>query len=223
MKKLMLSAAGALILLAAPALAQPGNHSDSSFQRPALGRQAQHPGQQRAQQPRSRPAQTNRPAARPAQPDSTFNLDRQRAQSQRSGNQRSGDHRSDNRRSGDHRPGARPGNQGNRSNYRRPYTSRNHAHADWSRMRNYHRNYRASRRFHAPSYHRPSGWYARRWSWGDILPSLFWSNQYWINDYGIYDLPPPPPGTVWVRNGDDAILIDRYNGEIIQVAYGIFY
>jgi Ni/Co efflux regulator RcnB len=90
-------------------------------------------------------------------------------------------------------------------------------------MRNYHRNYRASRRFHAPSYRRPSGWYYRRWSWGDMLPSLFWSNQYWINDYGLYDLPPPPPGTVWVRYGDDAILIDRYNGEIIQVAYGIFY
>ena len=34
---------------------------------------------------------------------------------------------------------------------------------------------------------------------------------------------PPMPGTVWVRYGDDALLIDRYTGEVIQVAYGIFW
>jgi Ni/Co efflux regulator RcnB len=31
------------------------------------------------------------------------------------------------------------------------------------------------------------------------------------------------PGTVWVRYGDDALLIDQYTGEVIQVAYGIFW
>ena len=36
-------------------------------------------------------------------------------------------------------------------------------------------------------------------------------------------LDPPPPGTVWVRYGNDALLIDRYSGEVIQVVYGIFY
>ena len=30
-------------------------------------------------------------------------------------------------------------------------------------------------------------------------------------------------GAVWVRDGDDALLIDRYSGEVIEVEYGIFY
>ena len=34
---------------------------------------------------------------------------------------------------------------------------------------------------------------------------------------------PPPPGTVWVRYGRDALLIDRYTGEVIQVEYSVFY
>ena len=34
---------------------------------------------------------------------------------------------------------------------------------------------------------------------------------------------PPPPDAVWVRYGDDALLIDRYTGEVIQVEYGVFY
>ena len=41
--------------------------------------------------------------------------------------------------------------------------------------------------------------------------------------YGYYGLPYPPPGTVWVRYGDDALLIDQYTGEIVEVIYGLFY
>jgi hypothetical protein len=33
----------------------------------------------------------------------------------------------------------------------------------------------------------------------------------------------PPPGTVWVRYGSDAVLIDRDTGEVIRVVYNIFY
>jgi Ni/Co efflux regulator RcnB len=55
------------------------------------------------------------------------------------------------------------------------------------------------------------------------LPSIFWANNYWINDYYDYGLGAPPPGTVWVRYGSDAILIDRYTGEILEVVYDQFY
>ena len=85
------------------------------------------------------------------------------------------------------------------------------------------------RAFNAPhhyrygSYHRPSGWYAHRWNYGEFLPSFFFTRSYWINDYSDFDLSDPPPGTVWVRYGDDALLIDEYSGEVIQVVYGIFY
>jgi len=86
-----------------------------------------------------------------------------------------------------------------------------------------HRNFTATRRYHAGSYHRPSGYYAHRWTYGQILPALFFGRDYWINDYDDYGLMDPPPGTVWVRYGDDALLIDEYTGEVIQVEYGVFY
>jgi Ni/Co efflux regulator RcnB len=86
----------------------------------------------------------------------------------------------------------------------------------------YHRNITAPRQFHIGSYRRPSGWYARRWTYGEILPPLFWSQNYWIGDFNDYGLMPPPPGTVWVRDGGDALLIDQDSGEVIQVVYGVF-
>ena len=94
---------------------------------------------------------------------------------------------------------------------------------DYSGFRDYHRGYNSSRRFRGPEYRRPSGWYDRRWSFGEFLPGLFWSSSYWLNDFNRYDLPPPPYGTVWVRNGRDALLVDRDTGEIISVRYSVFY
>jgi Ni/Co efflux regulator RcnB len=52
---------------------------------------------------------------------------------------------------------------------------------------------------------------------------VFFAQDYWIYDFGDYGLPYPPPGAVWVRYGPDALLIDRYTGEIIEVIYGLFY
>jgi Ni/Co efflux regulator RcnB len=87
----------------------------------------------------------------------------------------------------------------------------------------FHRNFTAPRRFHINVYQRPRGWYSHRWVYGEILPSLFWASEFWLTDYYDFGLEPPPPGTVWVRDGDDAILIDRFSGEIIEVAYNVFY
>ena len=90
--------------------------------------------------------------------------------------------------------------------------------------RQYNRNWQASQRYRWGSYRQPRGYYYRRWNYGDFLPSLFWASQsYWINDYSYFGLPYPPPGCMWVRYGDDALLIDRYSGEIVQVVYGLFY
>ena len=94
---------------------------------------------------------------------------------------------------------------------------------DYSSFRDYHRTFNAPSRFRAPDYRRPNGWYDHRWSFGEFLPSLFWGNSYWLTDYYRYGLPPPPYGTVWVRERHDALLIDRDTGEIISVAYDVFY
>jgi Ni/Co efflux regulator RcnB len=33
----------------------------------------------------------------------------------------------------------------------------------------------------------------------------------------------PPYGYVWVRYGDDALLVDTRTGMVLQVRYGVFY
>ncbi|MBL6852880.1 MAG: RcnB family protein [Alphaproteobacteria bacterium] len=101
-------------------------------------------------------------------------------------------------------------------------------HTDWhnSQWNSLRRAFNAPRHFRYRGWYRqPYGWYYQRWTVGAFLPSLFWSQSYWIDQddwdyYGLYDA---PPGTVWVRYGNDALLIDRYTGEVIQVVYGIFY
>jgi Ni/Co efflux regulator RcnB len=87
----------------------------------------------------------------------------------------------------------------------------------------YQRNITASRRYHWHSYNRPHGWYYQRWVFGQIFPSIFWARDYWITDYWMFDLPIPPYGYVWVRYGDDALLINRRTGTVLQVVYGVFY
>ena len=89
--------------------------------------------------------------------------------------------------------------------------------------RSYQRNFVAPRRFHANVYVRPRGWYEHRWTFGEILPALFWSQNYWLSDYYSYGLSDPPPGFVWVRYGSDALLIDQNSGEVLQVEYDVFY
>jgi Ni/Co efflux regulator RcnB len=87
----------------------------------------------------------------------------------------------------------------------------------------YRHNYRALKRYRAKPYIRPKGWYYHRWIFGDILPSLFWARQYWINDFWLYGLPVPPRGHVWVRYDKDALLVEISTGVILQVIYDIYY
>lgn len=220
MKNTLLMSVALAAVLTAPAFAQ--DHSDHrqghAPNGQAIGGPAGHGGAPQHQAPAAAPAA---PAAR--QNDGQFHWN----DSSRGNDNRGGPAM---RRDNNH--GNNPGNNDRHDNNRGPDNNRNNnwngnnrgpgmqGHNDF---RSYNRNFRAPRRFHAPNYHRPSGWYYRRWTFGQTLPSLFWSQQYWLNDYYAYDLPPPPPGAVWVRYGNDALLIDRYSGEIIQVEYDAFY
>ncbi len=69
----------------------------------------------------------------------------------------------------------------------------------------------------------PPGWYYRTWYYGQILPWGWFDEGYWISDYWFYDLPVPPYGYEWVRNGPDALLVDLRSGMIVEVVPGIFY
>ena len=150
----------------------------------------------------------------------------QQAGPAQSNGQRPGDQGGQLRGGGDARPGDRNGRDDHSGQAGNRDWRGDRGHQDWrsdNRFRNYERNVDAQRHFHFGHYERPRGWYPRRWAFGEFLPSVFWSSNYWINDFSAFGLPYPPPGCTWVRYGDDALLIDRYTGEIVQVIYGIFY
>ena len=81
----------------------------------------------------------------------------------------------------------------------------------------------SNQRYHNQSYQRPHGWYAQRWAYGQILPRLFWSQNYWLTGYYNFGLIDPPYGYVWVQNGNDALLVDVQSGQILSVEYNVFY
>jgi Ni/Co efflux regulator RcnB len=87
----------------------------------------------------------------------------------------------------------------------------------------YQRNASASARFHYGSYNAPGGYHYQRWTYGETLPPMYWARDYWLTSWWMFDLAIPPYGYEWVRYGDDALLINVYNGQILQVDYGVFY
>jgi len=205
MRKFLVSAAIIGLIATSPALAQDREHHDQ-----AAPPHAEQHGPQGGGAPHAQPHAA--PAPRPAA----------QAQPQRGGPPRGQETRGQARPAPNNAPNnamrgnARPGNNAPANAMRGP-------NRDFSQARNYHQNFNASRRFHGPAYRPPQGYYARHWTWGMTLPSLFWDRQYWLTDYAAYDLPPPPFGAIWVRVGSDALLIDQYSGSIIEVDYGVFY
>jgi Ni/Co efflux regulator RcnB len=76
--------------------------------------------------------------------------------------------------------------------------------------------------FHADPYRWPHGFRYERYAVGYALPRAFWTRDYYIDDYAVYDLDPPPPAFEWVRYGPDILLVDLASGQISQVVYGAF-
>jgi Ni/Co efflux regulator RcnB len=86
----------------------------------------------------------------------------------------------------------------------------------------YQHNYQAARHYSIGPYHPPAGWTSHRWSYGEILPRAYWASEYILADYWLFALEVPPVGYEWVRDGDDALLVNIDTGEILQVEYGVF-
>lgn len=95
---------------------------------------------------------------------------------------------------------------------------RNDAKYDWYNHRRHHRSL-----FHLGFYFDPFGWGYNPYQIGWRLWPSYYSSNYWINDPWEYRLPYAPPGTRWVRYYDDAILVDMWSGEVVDVIYNFFW
>ena len=116
--------------------------------------------------------------------------------------------------------------------YRNGYTSSSRDHRQWDRndwrrdnrynwsgYRNQHRNL-----FRAGRYYSPYNNYSySRLSIGFFLNSGFYGQNYWINDPYQYRLPEAYGPYRWVRYYDDALLVDIYSGEVVDVIHDFFW
>ena len=76
---------------------------------------------------------------------------------------------------------------------------------------------------HAAPFVYPHGWAYRRWVIGAALPPIFLAQTYWYADWAALGLIPPQPGFQWVRYGPDLLLVNVATGQVVDVAYGVFY
>jgi hypothetical protein len=95
---------------------------------------------------------------------------------------------------------------------------RNDHRYDWRDWRNRHRSI-----FRLGFYYDPFGWNYRPYSIGWRLWPSYYSSRFWINDPWYYRLPYAPPGTRWIRYYNDAILVDTFTGEVVDVLYNFFW
>jgi hypothetical protein len=58
---------------------------------------------------------------------------------------------------------------------------------------------------------------------GFTLGSLFYGNNYWINDPWQYRLPPAYGPYRWIRYYDDALLVNVYTGQVADVIHDFFW
>ena len=108
-------------------------------------------------------------------------------------------------------------NRGNYQQWNRNW--RNNNQYDWQRYRTYNRN-----AYHLSPYYAPyRGYSYRRLGVGFYLDPLFFGQDYWIGDPGYYRLPDVYGPYRWVRYYDDAVLVDVYSGEVVDVIYDFFW
>jgi hypothetical protein len=122
-------------------------------------------------------------------------------------------HRGDGNHDGDHRW---DGDRDGRHRWDRDW--RRNSRYDWYSYRN-----RYGSLFRLGRYYDPYGWNYRRFSIGfDLWPSYYGSN-YWLNDPWQYRLPPAYGPYRWVRYYDDALLVNIYTGQVVDVIYNVFW
>ena len=126
---------------------------------------------------------------------------------------RDGDRRWDGNRDGDRRWS---GNHDSDRRWTRDW--RRDSRYNWSSYRN-----RYQSLFRLGRYYDPYGWNYRRFSIGFSLSPSYYGSNYWLNDPWQYRLPPAYGPYRWVRYYDDALLVNIYDGQVVDVIHNFFW
>ena len=89
---------------------------------------------------------------------------------------------------------------------------------DWHNHRRHHRSL-----FHLGFYFDPFGWGYHRYGIGWRLWPSYYSNNYWLSDPYQYRLPYAPYPYRWIRYYNDALLVDTFTGQVVDVIYDFFW
>ena len=89
---------------------------------------------------------------------------------------------------------------------------------DWRDWRRRHRN-----RFHLGFYYDPFGWDYFRYGIGWRLWPSYYRSSYWLRDPWQYRLPPAYGPYRWIRYQNDALLVNIYTGNVVDVIYDFFW
>ena len=120
--------------------------------------------------------------------------------------------------------------QGTQPPRRSGYRTSHHSPQRWSgNWRSDHRyDWRNHRRRHSSLfnfgfYRDPFGWGYQSFSIGSRMWPSYYSQNHWLNDPYQYRLPYAPPGYRWIRYYDDAILVDTWDGQVVDVIRNFFW
>jgi Ni/Co efflux regulator RcnB len=81
----------------------------------------------------------------------------------------------------------------------------------------------ATHHFNDGAFAAPAGYTYTRYKIGDRVDHvLLSSNGLVLTDYSNYQLVAPPRDLEWIRVGNDALLVNRSTGEVIQTNYSLF-
>ncbi|MBS0273496.1 MAG: RcnB family protein [Proteobacteria bacterium] len=101
-------------------------------------------------------------------------------------------------------------------------TTRETTTTDESGYTQYRKTVTSKHRYDAAAFVAPSGFTYRRFSVGEHVPNALLGDSVVLNDYRNYALETPPAGLTWIRDGQDALLVDVRTGEVIQADYDVF-
>jgi Ni/Co efflux regulator RcnB len=89
--------------------------------------------------------------------------------------------------------------------------------------RQYRRTITTIRHYHAGAFVAPNGYPYTRYELGARMPAvLLGDDSLVLTGYSTYALTAPPFGLTWIRVGNDALLVDRKTGEVVETDYGLF-